>query len=195
MEFLIWIGFLIVYSILQSTKKKKGPPKVPGDSPAGEGKTPTWGDALRQIQEALEEAQNPNAHKEPAPEAARSSSQLPKLAPESRESRRETIEPEFHTMESRIPDRSLESKTKYSEHIYRPPANTESSSYEDSFPERSFYDEKYSHAHMDESTALTPVAKSGPSPADILRKRLRDKNYLSEAFIIQQLLGKPLSKR
>ncbi len=194
MEFLIWLGFLIVYSILQSTKKKKGPKKVPTNTPQGESSTPTWGDALRQIQEALEEAQNPQPRQQPAP--APEQPQPRTIQEPSRSLPRErNIEPEFHSLERNIPDRRLESKTEYQEKIYRPPANTETTTYEDSFPDSSFYDEQFSHAHMEESSNIIVQKKTAPGAADILRKKLFDKNYLSEAFIINEILGSPKSKR
>ena len=194
MEFLIWLGFLIVYSILQSTKKKKGPKKVPTGAPQGESSTPTWGDALRQIQEALEEAQNPQARQQPAPQPEQPQ---PRILQEPSRSlpKQRNIEPEFHSLEKSIPDRRLESKTRYQEKIYRPPAGTETTTYEDSFPDSSFYDEQFKHAHMEESSKTVVSKKTTLGAADILRKKLYDKNYLSEAFIINEILGSPISKR
>ncbi|MEM8488994.1 MAG: hypothetical protein AAF564_25840 [Bacteroidota bacterium] len=192
MEFLIWLGFLLVYSIINARNKKKGPQKgAPGSTPGTQQKAPTLEDALREIQEAFQQASQPNAPAPaPAPEPQAPTQPKPartKLPPR---------EPEFHSLERRIPDRSLESKTQYSEKILTRGTLEATKTYEDSFPTSDFYDDKYSHPHMEPSSEpLLVTKKKSRGAADLLRKRLADKNYLSEAFIIQQVLGEPLSKK
>ncbi len=193
MEFLIWLGFLLVYSIINARNKKKGPAKAPGGTPGTTGtqQAPTLEDALREIQEAFQQASQPE---KPAPEPA--PTPLPKPAPKLERKPRPVREPEFHSLEKRIPDRSLESKTRYSEKILTRGTLEASETYTDSFPTSDFYDDKYSHPHMESSSrAMQVTKKNKPNAAAILRKRLSDKDYLSEAFIIQQILGKPLSKK
>lgn len=193
MEFLIWLGFLIVYSIVQSlNKKKKGPlpgptPEQPGEAPA---RQPTLQDALREIQEALQEASKPQQAPptEPQPQVQRKAPQ-PKPIPQRKR------EPEFHSLEGRIQERSLEAQTKYSEKVYTDTNLESAKTYTDAFPETSFYDDTYSHAHMDATSSKAPIKKRTKTPAELLRDRLNDKDYLSEAFILQQIIGKPLSKK
>ena len=194
MEFLIWLGFLLVYSIINARNKKKGPTKAPpGGAPGTATETeraPTLEDALREIQEAFQQASQPQKPA-PQPEPAPQPKPQPKLERKSRPAR----EPEFHSLEKRIPDRSLESKTQYSEKILTRGTLEATKTYEDSFPASDFYDDKYSHAHMESTKPLQVVKRDKPDAAEILRNRLKDKDYLSEAFIIQQILGKPLSKK
>lgn len=190
MEFLIWLGFLLVYSIINARNKKKNPAKVPpGETPGTQQKAPTLEDALREIQEAFQQAnqpQQPEPVSEPTPE--------PK--PKKKHKQLPAREPEFHSLEKRIPDRTLESKTRYSEKVLTGGTLESAKTYEDSFPTSEFYDDTYSHAHMEASSEpLMVVKKKSKGAADILRERLMNKDYLSEAFIIQQILGEPLSKR
>ncbi len=191
MEFLIWLGFLLVYSIINARNKKKGPQKAPpGSTPGTQDKPPTLQDALREIQEAFQQANQPPQPQQPAPAPQQQAPKKPKRT------RLPEREPEFHSLEKRIPDRSLESKTQYSEKVLTRGTLEAAKTYEDSFPTSEFYDDKYSHAHMESSTAAMEVAKKKRNgAADLLRKRLADKDYLSEAFIIQQVLGEPLSKK
>lgn len=201
LEFLLWVGFLIVYGLIQSLgKKKKQQKQVPPDLAEGESRPPTLQDALREIQEAFQEAQTKRESPEPEPQAPTEQparTQLPRLAPTpSRAKKETTIEPEFHSLEGQIPERRLESKTTYSEKVYEGNTLEASQTYTDSFPDSEFYDDKYSHAHMDSSS--TPVSKAKKkqrSASEILRARFKDKDYLSEAFIVQDILGKPASKR
>lgn len=201
MELLLWIAFFIVYGVIQSLGKKKRPPQqVPTDLADGESRPPTLQDALREIQEAFQEAQAKKEAPAPEPHAPTEQparTQLPRLAPKPNRSSRETTrEPEFHSLEKQIPDRTLESRTTFSEKVYENKTLEVSETYEDSFPESEFFDDKYSHAHMDSSsiTASRPKKKQ-KSASEILRARFQDKNYLSEAFIVQDILGKPVSKR
>ncbi len=197
MEFLIWIAFLIVYSIIQSLGKKKKPTtKSPTQVPGNPQAPPTLADALREIQEAL---QQPQKNREAPPV------EQPTVLPQSSKPRSTTLssppnlnkkrEPEFHSLEKRIPEKAtLESQTKYSEKILDKGTLESSKTYEDVFPESAFYDDSYSHAHMD-TVKTVKKAKAQKSPAEILRKRLKDPTYLSEAFVIQQILGPPVSKQ
>lgn len=201
MEFLIWIAFLIVYSIVQSLGKKKKPaPQSPNQVPGEQQRMPTLEDALREIQEALQQSKKPQRDKQesPAPEQ-------PVLSPTSSSPRKTTLsphpalqgtrEPEFHSLEKRIPERAtLEARTTYSEKILDKGSLEAEKTYEDVFPESSFYDDSYSHAHMETPKQIKKV-KAPESPAAILRKRLKDPTYLSEAFVVQQILGPPVSKR
>ncbi len=198
MEFLLWIGFLIVYGIIQSLGKKKKPPQqVPTDLAEGESRPPTLQDALREIQEAFQQAQGQRESPKPEPEAPTEQparTQLPRLAP-TRTNRATTREPEFHSLEKQIPERTLESRTIYSEKVYENKTLETSKTYEDSFPKSEFYDDKYTHAHMDSPIASTSKKKKKQSASEILRTRFKDKDYLSEAFIVQDILGRPVSKR
>lgn len=191
MEFLIWLGFLLVYSIINARNKKKGPQKAPpGGTPDSQEKPPTLQDALREIHEAFQQANQPPQPQQPAPQ------QQAPAQPKRERTRMPAREPEFHSLEKRIPDRSLESKTSYSEKVLTRGTLEAANTYEDSFPTSEFYDDKYSHAHMESSMpAMEVVKKKRKGAADLLRERLADKNYLSEAFIIQQVLGEPLSKK
>lgn len=190
MEFLIWLGFLLVYSIINARNKKKNPGKVPpGGTPGTQQKAPTLEDALREIQEAFQQANQPQ-QPEPPPEPA------PAPQPQKERKRLPKREPEFHSLEKRIPDRTLESKTRYSEKVLTGGTLEATKTYEDSFPTSDFYDDNYSHAHMEASSEpLQVTKKKSKGAADLLRERLMDKDYLSEAFIIQQILGEPLSKK
>ena len=193
MEILVWIGFLIVYSIVQSLNKKKkkqakSKPQTSGDAASS---PPTLQDALREIQVALEgkpsrgKPVEPTAQPIPLPAHQDARLQLPS-----------SREPEFHSLEKDIPDRSLESKTKYSTKVYTQTIPDRTKTYEDSFPDSEFYDDTYHHAHMEEAPIDTlAIKKKDKSHATFLRSQLRDRNYLSEAFILQQILGKPLSKK
>ena len=192
MEILIWIGFLIVYSIVQSLnkKKKKQSQPVPGTADADASRAPTIQDVLSEIQAALEGKPAPEKPAEPKPQ----DTMLP--APASPRPQLQPREPEFHSLEKQIPDRLLESKTKYETKIFTQKARGKSTSYDDTFPESTFYDDAYHHPHMDASTSdMLPVTKKKKSTASLLRARLKNGNYLSEAFILQQIVGKPLSKK
>ncbi len=199
MEFVIWIAFLIVYALIQSLGKKKNPsakkpPQVPGDQQPA----PTLADALREIQEALQQARQPQMESQETPAAEPQTTTIPKptdrkLVTQSKLQRK--IEPEFHSLEKRIPQTpTLEDRTKYSKKILGKGSLESTKTYEDVFPESSFYDDNYSHAHM-EAAPKSKKKKAPESHAERIRKRLKDPAYLSEAFIIQQILGPPLSKR
>ena len=202
MEILIWIVFLIVYSIIQSLGKKKKPAgQSPADATGDKAKMPTLEDALREIQEALQQSRKP-AEKTPARQPAETPRlQEPgrsgerKLTPQPR--RLHSEEPEFHSLERRIPDaKSIEAQTRYSEKVYDVGTLESEKTYEDEFPESSFYDDTYKHAHMDAVSIPENIkTKNTASPAAILRKRLKNPDYLSEAFIIQQILGPPIYKQ
>ncbi len=197
MEILIWIGFLIVYSIVQSLgkKKKKGPSQPTPSTPGTEGaRQPTLQDALREIRAALEG----NIEQTPPVETSRPPATEAKTLPEKTVANfpsKSRIEPEFHSLEKSIPDRQLETKTEYSTKIYTKGTIEKETTYEDSFPESSFYDDNYQHPHMDDVFEEAFTVKKEKSPAAILRQRLNDGNYLSEAFVLQQILGEPASKK
>lgn len=183
MEFLIWIAMLIVYSIL-TNKKKKGAKNQ--QSPQEVLEMPTLEDALREISEALQSrpTQEPVALPEPEP-------QRPVKKP-----KKKVVEPEFHSLESDIKEHRLESKTRYSERILETAPLESQTTYEDSFPESKFFDDTYRHAHMEASDRTTLLApKKQEDPASLIRSKLKDKNYLAEAFVIQQILGDPVSKK
>ncbi len=194
-ELLIWLAFLVFFSVMQSLKKKKSAQKKPTELGDGSAK-PTFQDAWREIQAAIQQAQSPKEIPpviNPEPTVERRLEPLIHLKPSPTQKR--TREPEFHTMETKIPERRLESKTKYSEKIYTQTGQEGKKTYDDSFPKSAYYDDSYSHPHNEKAPQDNVERRKKKMPGDILSARLRDKNYLSEAFIIQEILNKPLSKR
>lgn len=183
-EVLFWIA-IIVFSMLRGIQQnKKRPPSKQSPSLPQPGSDSAPGTVRDPLQEALREIEAA-LRGEPLP-----SQQPQKKAqdpiPESKSSR-PAHEPEFHSMESSIPARDLESKTTFQE-SYSERMLEKKTTYEDTFKKSTeYYDDVFKHAHPDMSTEKElKVAK--PSKEHPLRKRLKDKNGLKEAIVLQTIL-------
>ena len=190
-ELLIWVA-IIVFSLLRAGQNNKKKKKGTAQSQTTESIDPIQ-EALREIELALKgestESASPSAQsQEPAP------SPIDRYE-ETEQTRR--LEPEFHSMESSIPDRTLESKTRYAER-YSEKLLESQGTYEDQFRTSSYYDDVFKHAHPDEtaeSTNAYTAKRSTSSYATTIRDRLRNKKDLAEAIILQEVLNRPSFKR
>lgn len=192
-DLLIWVGFLIIYSIVQSLgkkKKPKGKEPVPVSSD-GENRPTTLKDALREIQEAFEQAQQPPAPTAPEPV------QEPAVQPKRQFEpvvRKPKIEPEFHSLEKPVYSSNLEKKTSFKESYSRKSLETKTT-YDQQFRPSSIYsDDNFQHAHPD---PVRPVKRKSTKRATkkALPDLLKDRTTLSQLFLFQEILGKPVSRR
>lgn len=185
LEVLFWIA-IIIFSMLRGIQKnKKRPPSkspsplpLPGDDASQRTTTDPLQEALREIEAALRgqplqpTTPSPKPKKDPIPESR---------------SAQPSYEPEFHSMEASIPQRDLESKTTYEE-SYSNKTLEKKTTYEDSFRKPTqYYDDVFRHAHPDSSDELE-VAIEKQNRDHPLRKRLKSKDGLKEAIILQTIL-------
>ena len=193
MEFVVWIAFLIIYSIFQavSSKNKKQPgkkqplPEIPGEQP---NRPATLQDALREIQEALQQAREPQPTSPPQPEPR---PPQPEPRPPAPRPVPATREPEFHSMESTIQERNLEAQTKFNP-TFSQKVLEKKTTYEDSFPTTTFSDDHFSHAHPDTSiNNASPVLSKGDPKLAALQASLLDQQSIRDAFVLSEILGKP----
>lgn len=188
-DLLIWVGFLIVYSIVQALGKKKKPKGKEPVPVEGENRPATLKDALREIQEAFEQAQQQQAPSKPAPE--------PVQKPERRfepVARKPEVEPEFHSLEKPVYSSNLEKKTRFTEN-YSKKSLEKKTTYDQQFrPSTTFSDDNFRHAHPEQVVSLKKkTAKKANKKA--LPDLLKDRTTLSQLFLFQEILGKPVSRR
>lgn len=189
-DLLIWVGFLIVYSIMQSLskkKKQKGKEQVPA-SPDAQKRPATLQDALREIQEAFEQAQRPPATTEPVQETI--------AKPERRSEpvvSKPKYEPEFHSLEKPVYARNLEKETRFKE-TYSKKSLEKNTTYDQQFKAAStFSDDNFRHAHPDRVISVKKPKKRPTKKA--LPDLLKDRTTLSQLFLFQEILGKPVSRK
>ena len=200
MELLIWLAiivFSILRSIQQSNKKKAGqgtPDQVSSPPPDGVVTDP-FQEAIREIEAALRGTR--------AEEDVQSASKTETVFSEP-EIKRPSVatperrhEPEFHSMERPISENRYESDTAFTE-SYSNKTLESSATYEDAFPESTYYDTNFSHAHPDEEEQSmmveSPRVTSSPHSISI-KARLKDKQEIAEAIILQEILNEPAFKR
>ena len=191
MEIIVWIAFLVIYSIFQALgdkkKKQRKKPSAPS-SPGQTGKRPsTLQEALREIQEALQQAQQPQS---PAPPPQPPRERIPsRPTPRPARSHRE---PEFHSMEGEIESKNLEAATqfkpKFTERILE-----KNKTYEDSFPTSKYSDDQFKHAHPDDELLPQKPSKKTNDRLQELHGRLIDRKNIQQAFVLSEILGKPRS--
>ena len=181
-DILIWVGVIIFWILRAMQGNKKSPTSTSQTST-----TPTLQEAIREIEAALRGEPLPSQQpQEPSP-APKKRDPIPEL-----KSSKTSYEPEFHSMESSIPSRELESKTTYTE-VYSHKSLESETTYEDSFRTSSYFDDSFRHAHPD-TTSKEVTVSNYEKPADKghpILKRLREKNGLAEAIILQTILTRP----
>jgi|GEM_PF-4580450 len=185
-EVLFWIA-IIVFSLLRGVQKNKQRPPVK-QSPSNDG---TGQPTLDPLQEAIREIEAV-LRGEPPP-SQQPQQQQPTSLPEKKDpipevkSKRPAYEPEFHSMESSIPSRELESKTTFTE-SYSQKTLEKKTTYEDSFRTSEYYDDTFKHAHPEPSGSSQSQKPHRVKKEHPLRSRLKDKKGLAEAIVLQTIL-------
>ena len=187
LEVLFWLA-IIVFSLLRRNQQNK---KRPKSKPLPQTADPSSNEAIRDpLQEALREIESalrgePLPPKQPPPsDKPQKADPIPELKPS-----KPRYEPEFHSMESSIPSRELESKTTYSE-TYIDKSLEKKTTYEDTFRTSKYFDDSFSHAHPDDALPenqldQSDLPTSSPHP---LRERLKNRDSLAEAIVLQTIL-------
>lgn len=179
-ELIIWLA-IIVFSILRGLQNKKAP--APGskspDSPA----TDPFQDAIREIEAALR-----GRVEEPASsDTASSPSTFQDASREPRPRKVRPREPEFHSMESPISSRNLESESGFKE-SYSSKILESKTTYEDIFPKSTYYDDDFKHAHPEPEVAKKAIGRNKRSHS--IRTRLKNKEDLVDAIVLQTILNR-----
>lgn len=180
-EVLFWIA-IIVFSLLRGIQANKKRPPQSSPSPADPKGLDPLQEAIREIEAALRGEPLPS-QQPPAP--PKEVDPIPEI-----KSSRSSYEPEFHTMESSIPSRELESKSTFTE-SYSDKTLEKDTTYEDSFRKSTYYDDSFKHAHpvrvkQNEQAQPRQVRQEHP-----LKKRLKTKGGLAEAIVLQTILTRP----
>jgi hypothetical protein len=100
-------------------------------------------------------------------------------------------------LESTVYNSNLESKSRFEESYSSTNLENEVT-YDQKFPKTSsFSDDSYRHAHPGKPAGATkkrPAAKK-PIKKQSLQALLKNKETLAQAFLLQEILGKPLARR
>lgn len=187
LEVLFWIA-IIIFSLLRGAKQNKKrakqvPPSSTSNSPAP---SDPLQEALREIQSALRGELPTQQPQQPSPSTSRKDP-IPEIA-----SSKRRYEPEFHSMESSIPSRDLESKTTFSER-YSEKTLEKDTTYEDNFKKsQQYYDDVFQHAHPDEAKEQNSILEERTSSSvHPIRKKLKNRKGLAEAIVLQTILTRP----
>ena len=181
-EVLFWIA-IIVFSLLRGMQANKKRPQQSTPSSSDPNGLDPLQEAIREIEAALRGEALPSQRPPTPPKDA---DPIPEI-----KSSRASYEPEFHTMESSIPSRELESKSTFAE-SYSNKMLEKETTYEDSFRTSTYFDDSFKHAHPiqveDKAKEQEPLKARQEHP---IRKRLMDKGGLAEAIVLQTILTRP----
>lgn len=182
-EVLFWIA-IIVFSMLRGIQKNKKRPPVQQSPSDGTGQ-PTLDplqEAIREIEAVLRGDPPPSQQPSQPTALPEKKDPIPEVKP-----KRPTYEPEFHSMESSIPSRELESKTIYTE-SYSQKTLEKKTTYEDTFRKSAYYDDAFKHAHPETSGTSQPQKAQRVHKEHPLKSRLKSKKGLAEAIVLQTIL-------
>ena len=182
LEVLFWIA-IIIFSLLRGARANKKRPQTTSTSSTGNNGVDPLQEAIREIEAALRGEPLPSQDTQKGSSSpARTKDPIPEIP-----SSKQTYEPEFHSMESSIPSRELESKTIFAER-YSEKYLEKTTTYEDSFRTTGYFDDTFKHAHPIRKTEDPEKEKKPVQTEHPLKKRLKTKGGLAEAIVLQTIL-------
>ena len=199
MELVIWILFILISLIFQAIKKRKGPVNQPDFEAEGEA-PPTLQDALREIQEALQQGSRP-AKTEPARQDPISHPVQVNI-PERKEYRigkgtRQREESEFRGLERPrerevFAEDEFEKKRRREMDLRRQEIQRKRKERQKALQHTS---DSYAKSTPSDPLSLELISKEEYSDVQRFKKIIKNKKQLQDAFLFNEILGTPVALR
>ena len=204
MELVIWILFVLISLIFQALKKKNSPANQPDFEVQGEA-PPTLQDALREIQEALQQGSQP-VETEPSRTVSTSESASPSntyRSPEIKRTLPKRTDQEFKGLErprqkEYFAEDEFEKKRQREMDLRRKELQRqriEKQRIEKQRMERQRALEQVSRKKVDESLVLEVVHDHRNNDVMRFKAILKDRQQLQDAFLFNEILGTPVALR